>query len=462
VRDVGTGEDRRLATPQATTLAHPAWRMDGRHLYLAAGEDGLLDVRAVAVTGDAEEHQVTRSLAGAFAPAPTPDGKALYYLSLDADGVDLRHLPLDAATLQGLDLALDPGLVPVIAPVPGEPIPIRLGEVPAPRSYGLGRAELDVIPGLTLAPSGRGLEAGLRLGDVLGRWNVLALGAVAERGGVDGLVAAGAWRGWPVTVSLSLFRSAERYADQPEPVRIPAGAGPLDVDEEGTVVEVTWERFDRRGRLALGLDAGVSSLDVEDAAGLDRRSARVRAGWAGSWPRRSWSVELDVAGEGQLGTTEDADWSRRGGRLALSVERDEERLTVGGRVDRLGGDPTPVDRLRLGGTATTLRPPLVDAHRLLDPALPAGTAFGDRAELLWVRLETEALPLAPFWRRYRLRDDGVSSDWIDLAGLELAVDTAPFPLLGLPAAELRLGAAYVLDPPLEDDVTGWAAVVWRP
>lgn len=462
VRDVATGEDRALVTPEATTLAHPAWRSDGRHVYLDAGQDGLLDIRAVPVTEDAEAHRVTRSLAGAFAPAPTPDDEHLYYLSLDADGIDLRRLALDAATLQGIDLDLGPDLVPVVAPPPGKPIPIAVAEVPPSHPYGLGRPEAGVVPGLTLAPSGRALEVGVRLGDVVGRWNALALGAVAEPAGAQGLVLSGVWRGGPMTTSLSLFRSEESYADQPVAVAAGAGRGALDLDEQGVVIEAAWERFDRRGRWELAVDAGLSALEIPGDEDHDRRTARARVGWAGNWPGPVWALGLDAGLEGQRGTTADGDWTRTGARLALSAGREGSRLTVGGRVDRLDGDPTGVDRLRLGGTATSLRPPLADAHRFLESALPAGTASGNRGLRLWARLETPALPVAPFWRRYRLHDDGARGDWIDLTGFELALDTRPLPLLGLPAAQLRLGAAYVFDRTVQDEVTGWVVVVWRP
>ena len=83
--------------------------------------------------------------------------------------------------------------------------------------------------------------------------------------------------------------------------------------------------------------------------------------------------------------------------------------------------------------------------------------------MLEARLETGSLPLSPFWRRYRFWESGAGrGEWLDVAGIELAVDTAPFPLVGLPAARLGLGAAYVLDPPLEDEVTAWLVVAWRP
>jgi len=91
VRDLATGEQRDLAPPADGIVASPAWSADGKRVYAVVGSGGFLDVFAFA--GDPASASapvaVTRTQGGALAPEPTPDGKALFYLSLQADGLDL-------------------------------------------------------------------------------------------------------------------------------------------------------------------------------------------------------------------------------------------------------------------------------------------------------------------------------------------------------------------------------------
>jgi hypothetical protein len=60
-----------------------------------------------------------------------------------------------------------------------------------------------------------------------------------------------------------------------------------------------------------------------------------------------------------------------------------------------------------------------------------------------------------------------SGDWLSLAGLEFRWSTGPIPLGRVPALDVRLGVAWILeDPspgsPLEDAFRWWAITVWRP
>ena len=49
---------------------------------------------------------------------------------------------------------------------------------------------------------------------------------------------------------------------------------------------------------------------------------------------------------------------------------------------RLGGDPTALDRFHLGGVGTSLLPTALDANRVVQAALPAYTATGNRLRRL--------------------------------------------------------------------------------
>ena len=75
----------------------PAWSADDRYLYFTSDRTGIANVYAYDMA-TARLRQVTNVITGAYAPAPSPDGKTLAYLGYTADGFDLFSMPLDPAT----------------------------------------------------------------------------------------------------------------------------------------------------------------------------------------------------------------------------------------------------------------------------------------------------------------------------------------------------------------------------
>jgi len=65
------------------------------------------------------------------------------------------------------------------------------------------------------------------------------------------------------------------------------------------------------------------------------------------------------------------------------------------------------------------------------------------------------------------RIGGAWTDWLSLAGLEWRFSTGPLPIGRIPALDLRLGVAKILDTPdpdhrLDDDWRWWLTTVVRP
>ena len=186
LRGLADGRERELPTPAGTLVAHLAWAPGGDALLATFGRDGLVNVARLDVAGAAEPQLVTRSAAACLAPAPTPDGRRVFFLALEHDGLDLRVAPLEVSSVLPGDVA-DSSLAPAMRPVPPPvPEPFRIDPVAPGKSYGLGRQELRVLAGGVTAPGGRSVELGLRSGDVVGRLSVLALGAVGRDGGATG------------------------------------------------------------------------------------------------------------------------------------------------------------------------------------------------------------------------------------------------------------------------------------
>lgn len=367
-------------------------------------------------------------------------------------------VPLDAAELY-------PALPPSAST---QPSPLARSEVPPSRDYGAGRPQWSLLSGGSAGPGAESVEVGARGGDIVGRWDLLAVGALAVDAGAKGVAVAGAWRRWPVELSAHGYHVRERPSAQREAAR--AAGTTFDLATSGLELAAAWQRQLLGGHYGARLALGQERLDPDHPTGRDeltRRGALLDLSAAKTVRHGLWRAGGELALAWQSGSTAGDDWDRRGGRLALDLGHGRSALTLALSKQELTGDPTPVDLLRVGGLPTTLLPPFATGNRIEAPALPAAALAGSGYEGQRVALTMPGLPVQPFWERHRVergqgsRDQGWS-DWLALAGLAFELRLPPLPLLELPATRLHLGAAYGLDEPYRGDVHGWLAVAWRP
>lgn len=469
--------------------------------------------------------RVTRTRGAALAPAPTAGGggsgdgpgenPGLFFLSLQPDGLELRRLALDgsarrssatesageapapaspetaAGTLRGEPAEDDPFAPPaglddrellapaVRPPQPPEPPPFAVAELPPARPYGLGpRRELLTLTGGSSGPGGDSFEVGVRSGDLLGRLDLVATGALGSDGGAEGASVAAAWRGGAVELGAHLVALRQR----PSRHRLPVGGaaegggaallapGALDLERSGVELAARWLRRAGGGPLRLTGGAWAGRTEpVATARPTDEASLFAEAGWSPRWSRGDAALGLGLSGRLDLGDANDADgaahggWHRARGRLALRAGYGDTSLSaswVGGRVD---GDPPPWQLFRVGGAASSLRPSSLAAPLLTVPALPAAALVGEEVTAQRVELGTPLLPLPLFWSRHRVEsEEAGESGWVELAGAEWHGRLGPVPLLRLPELEITLGAAEILSGTREGEREAWAALTWRP
>lgn len=458
VRSLSDGAEREVATPVGSLVAHLAWLPDGRSLLATFGQDGLVNVARLSLGAEGAPQLVTRSAAACLAPAPTPDGR-VFFLALEHDGLDLRAASLDLASVLPAD-ATETTLAPAVRPVPPPaPEPFRLDTVEPGKPYGIGRQEPRVLAGGVTAPSGRSLELGLRVGDVVGRLSTLAVGAIGRDGGASGGALAATWRGWPVEVGLHLFSAETRPSEQAD---APSGLGEgLDARRTGVEARLGWDRVWRASRVRAGL--GLAEVRVEPEVGerFDQTLASLDLAFERQPSRRPWQLWESLRLRLDAGSSDGDSWRRFGGEVGLGLSYRANGVAVSWQRHWVRGDPSRFDLLQVGGACGSLVPAGVRGAQVEVPALPAAILVGDEHEGQRGSLLLGGLPL--FFERHRVWSrGGPKGEWLRLAGLEVDLASDPMPLVKIPGLRLRLGAARVLDPPLEDENRYWVLLAYRP
>ena len=459
VRELAGGREIVLPTPGRAILAYPAWSGNGRTVFASLGSQGFIDVVSWPGDGAGSPVAVTRTTGAALAPAPAPDGSAVYFLALNADGLDLRRLDLRAsAPPEPRPSTAD--LAPAVRPAaPAAPLPLAATGAVASGGYGLGRQEPAVIAGGSVSPSSSAWELGARLGDVVGRLDVTAVGGGGSGAGPRGGSFAAAWRGWPVTVSLQLFETRERPSEQG--VSVPGIGTSLDVDRRGVEIAASWQRRWDTGGLDAGGGALLGSVEPVGSDSLDRTVGFVTVRATDTPSIGQWRFPHLLEARLEAGRTGDDSWRRSGGRFEVGVVRDGDGLLISYERNAVRDAAGPPERLQLGGLDSSLLPESALVARIPVPALPVGTLVGDEHEGERATILLGGLPL--FFERHRMWDDGgPRGDWLRLAGLEWDIASGPVPLVKLPGFRLTLGVARVLDDPLKGRTEAWLALAWRP
>ncbi|MEM7584883.1 MAG: hypothetical protein AAF560_15935 [Acidobacteriota bacterium] len=462
------------AEPSWTTLAYPAWSADGQSIFAAVGEGGHIDIRRFDVATGVSQ-RVTRSHGATLAPAPTPDGETLFFLRFEADGMDLASLALTAEPVEPpVELAADTAeaergssLAPAVRLPPPANVPTFAEQALEPsRPYGTGRLELLPLLSGSIAAEGSRWEAGVRVGDVIGRLDSLALISGGEA--FEGGALAVAWRGGKLAPGMPLTLGARLFALEQRPSERAAETGPgrqLDLEQRGLELTALWSRQRRGGvdRLALGavlaeIEPRFGSATLDQTVGwlqYERRSSQRLGAWR-------FGQQLDARFD--WGRTDGDAWRRFGGRLGATVgRRGGSQLAVSWQRRWAEDAILPFDRLQLGGALDSIQPRAIHGARIGVPALPLGTLLGDDYEGQRFGLRVGGWPVTLFYERHRLWASGQSrGDWLALRGAELRLRRGPMPLLRLPAFELHIGVAEILDEPLRDEWEGWLSLSWSP
>ncbi len=433
-------------TTKPTAAAGPSWKEVG----------GVWNVV------DAAGRPLTRTLAAAWNPVATPDGKWIYYTQLSATGVQIRRLDATLPPLEPRDLPQDPAALikDQILPRADEPSPLPPPVPVAPHPYHVGEShEAFTLAGYSVTPSGESIQLGAGGNDILGRLNWQVLAGLGDGAGPRGGMAGAAWRGWRWAPSLQAFSLLERPSNQRfEPV-----AG---FDSERRGVELAFDREDLgRPHSHIRPILAYERVTPQGGTSISRSLWGVEAGLGSSWSRDGQGLRAALAAREQHGRTDGRSWTLARATLTLGWINPWCPLTARLEEGRVGGDPSALDRFHLGGVGTSLLPGSLDANRVDQAALPAYTAMGDRLRRL--RGDLGLGPLTAYVEHTAVwQDPDPRPSAQRVAGLELNSRN-----LGLPMDVVRrlagnlsftLGLHRPLDGAMKGRTVGTLSVILRP
>jgi hypothetical protein len=311
-------------------LFSPEW--NGTQLYATVTSRGFIEIARI----DERIEILTRSAGIATDPAPAPDG-SLYFMSLEPDGFVVRRLPPASPALPAL--SVEQRFAPAVPPEPPIPVTFQKMQPPAPREYRFGRQEIAALFGGSWTAYDHADEFGVRVGDVVGRLDAIALASSSQH---EAALAV-AWRGWPIAVTGHLFRHG--------------------LELRGN--------YDLRGPMTL--------LSVE-GGGVSGRDSRSFVDGTFALRRKNDGGTIRIAMDSEHHSRASARLSARAGGVGFAIAGEAG------------------NRMTIGGVASSLTPDALLIERVIDPALPFGFAASRRYR--GVRAEVNLSAITAFWQRH--------------------------------------------------------------
>jgi hypothetical protein len=461
------GAPREIPLPGSPAGA-PAWSADGSRIFVAADREGIWNIETVDVAGTGPTdlhphpylaHMVTRVTGGALSPAPSPDGKALFFLEVTSKGVDVQRLALPSAPIA--PLGRRPQSFPLLPPDPAPAAVFDRAEVAPDRPYRIGPSHVvRPLATYSIGPDGNSWQLGVEGSDVVGRLDWVALGAFGNDAGPRGASLAASYRGLPVALSAHAFFAREKPGSQRVVRR-------RDFDQEriGGFLEASWGRRFAGGRF--GVEAGGGASRVEPLGGgeeFDRALGSLRARGSASRVRGRTGFGFDADLAGSTGRTDGRSWTQFLAGGGASAFLPAGRISASARYGDTRGSPTPFDLFSVGGAPSALLPEGLDRNRIELAALPAFVQIGERVESLRGELALRSVPLLFYGERLRAWDpDGAKPRPVRVYGVELRIDPRLLPVDFSGDLAFYAGVAKIRSTtPRFDSTRGYAGLLYRP
>ncbi|MEZ4316900.1 MAG: hypothetical protein R3F61_05340 [Myxococcota bacterium] len=428
VRDLATGAEQTVALPEGAAVIQTTWRGDAIVASLAVA--GRIDLWRLPLEGEPE--RLTTDGA-AFAPEPAADG--LFFLQMQADGMEVHFHP-DGPVHPGP--SDDIGLVgPAPTVVPMDPVLSAI----EPEALGIGRLEPRILVGGMVGQRASNFELGVRLGDIIGRNDLLVVGSLGDNGGTSGFA------GWWVNRTLPGDLEVRVWGVQ-DGITPPWWlGGSVTVDLEGGN-SVMW----RQGRIGAWGELGTDG--TQRAEGFVSGTVLVQE------PRtqmfRIWAEGRASAGQDQG--------------FAATLAEGSSGFSIG-QTWRLGTEYTlgvvSGTPFSIGGVRSGLRAEEAQWHTLRNGWLAPQTAEGTVHDIMEWSLGSGGIDLM-LERRRIWTPLGVTP--YSLAGVRVAQSVDAQSLVRVPGVEIELGLGCafeqgsIVERPCRklDDYRTWSGIIWRP
>ena len=437
----------------------PAWSSDGSRIFVAADREGIWNIEVVRALGSSPSELVTRVAGGAIDPAPSPDGKSLFFLEVTSKGVDVQRLSFPAAPLA--PLGRRPESFPLLPPEPASTAPFARAQVAPDHPYRLWPSHVvRPLATYSVGPDGNAWQIGIEGSDVLGRLDWVALGSVGNDAGPRGASIAASYRGLPVALSAQAFFAREKPGSQRVVRR-----REFDEERSGGVLETSWWRPFSGGRVRI--DAGGGWTRVEPLAGgddFDRSLVSIRARARARRLRGKNGFGFDVDISGSSGSTDGSSWRQFLAGAGVSGFLPLARISASGRYGDTTGSPTRFDVFSIGGAPSSVLTASLDRNRVELAALPAFVQTGDRIESGRGELEFRGIPIVVYGERLRAWSDGQEKPRpVRVFGAELRIDERLLPVSFSGELAFYAGIAKIRSTsPRFDSTRGYAGLLYRP
>lgn len=423
------------------------WLRGSDSLVVVSERGGIANLELLSVP-DRRARTLTRVTGAAVAPDVDPRDGSIWFLSMHSRGFDVRRLrrsvaPADSAVAVTSDQF---GFAGARAPQP-RTLPTR--PLAAARSYGTGPRHQRWVPGGFASADGAGAFIAIYSGDIVGRLDAVAVGALGQRGTTQGGALRVAWRYPRPTVELG----AHGFIQEPSEGRLAQPmSDSLDVNFAQGLVAVSGERLGDGWRVRARLGGGAGTLDpVRSGAshfrGLgfgDLAMSFVQASGASGLAER-------VHVHATQGHTRAA-YHRAVGSLELATTgRDAFPLELAGTYGLLTGTPHPFELFTVGGVRSPVGDSSLLSQRYAMPMFPTGIARGDRLVAWRVAMPTRTWTLFFEGASAAMSVDAFRT-WNRAVGVDMKYNLAPVPVAFAPRVSSRGGAAYLLDAPFRRKV----------
>jgi len=431
---------RRLAVADSANRYDVQW-LTPDSLIVVSERGGIPNLEVMSVETGASR-TLTRVTGAALAPEVNRADSSVWFLSLHSLGLDLRRLTHRAARADSaVDISADKF---GFAGVKSSPrVPLHAQQLPASRPYGAGPRHARWLPGAFASADGVGGALTIFTGDIVGRLNATATGALGESGTWQGGSLRGAWRFARPAIEFG----AEGFIHEPSLARSAVVGNTLDASLVEAFVAASLDRRGDGWRYRMRVGAASGKLTPTAGTSMARRLGFAELGGEVMQSRGSTGLIEAVDLHASVGETS-SEYQRALATFRMSTfGRDaipfEAALTVG----RVNGTPHPFELFTFGGATSPISDGSLLTQRYAMPEFQTGMQIGNR--IVGWRV---AIP-GP-WTWY-LEGAGTALDrfnverWQRAIGLETRFGLPIIPVAFSPSMRMRAGAAYLLDQPFK-------------